>query len=112
MAAAKRRKVQRTATRIVCAAHLSVGGHTIDSVSPCMITLTRVAPSGGLDPMDALGASMKSIADGIADAFGLKNDRDPRIEWRVLQRRGKQREYAVDVLIESRSSQQIETTRC
>lgn len=64
------------------------------------VTLTRVAPSNGLDPHDGLGASLKANIDGIADALGLSNDRDPHVVWVLGQRRGKPREYAVIVLIE------------
>jgi hypothetical protein len=74
-------------------------------VLPCIVQLTRVAPSNGLDPFDGLPASLKSIVDGIADAMGLKNDRDPQVVWAPpLQRRGKRGEYAVEVEIQTGGS--------
>jgi len=66
---------------------------------PVEVTVRRVAPSAGLDPHDGLGASLKSVIDGIADWLGLPKDRDPRVRWALDQRRGKPGEYAVDVEI-------------
>ena len=98
MGAAKRRKAQRSTSALVCGAHLKASPyHRL----PCAVTITRIAPSNGLDPHDALPASLKGVIDGVADALGLSNDRDPRVTWRFAQRRGKPREYAVEILIES-----------
>ena len=66
---------------------------------PVVVTVTRVAPSQGLDPHDALGPALKGCIDGVADALGLANDRDPRVTWKLDQRRGRPREYAVEVHI-------------
>lgn len=65
---------------------------------PVVVTLTRIAPSSGLDD-DNLRSALKAIRDGIADAYGL-DDRAPSIEWRYAQRRGAT--YAVHVEIERR----------
>lgn len=65
--------------------------------APCAVTLTRVAPSRGLD-QDNLVSSMKAAIDAIASVLGI-DDRDPRVTWSYLQRRGKPREYAVDVKV-------------
>lgn len=70
--------------------------------APWRVTVTRVAPSQGLDPHDGLGAALKGCIDGIADALGLRNDRDERVTWVLEQRRGKPGAYGVEVLIESR----------
>lgn len=70
-------------------------------IVPLTVTLTRVAPSLGLDPHDGLPASCKHIADGIADALGI-DDRDGRVTWVYAQARGKAREYAVRVRLEAR----------
>jgi len=67
-------------------------------VLPVVVTVTRVAPSRGLDPHDGLGAALKGIIDGVADGLGLSDDRDSRVAWRLEQRRG---QYAVEVRIES-----------
>ena len=81
--------------------------HTLAAVGlsprlPCVVTVTRVAPSGGLDPHDGLGAALKGIIDGIADALGIRNDRDSRVEWRLAQRRVAKGTYAVEVEITAR----------
>lgn len=62
---------------------------------PLVITVTRVAPSEGLDPHDGLGAALKGVIDGIADALGV-DDRDERLTWRLEQRKGP---WAVEVRI-------------
>jgi hypothetical protein len=104
MGAARRRRQQRTTSATICRAHVTSAmaglGWASGAWLPCIVTVTRVAPSTGLDPMDGLPASLKSVVDGIADAFGLKNDRDHRIQFFFDQRRGKPREYAVVVKIE------------
>lgn len=60
---------------------------------PCVVTLTRVAPSNGLDS-DNLLSSMKGARDQIAEWLGV-DDRDPLVVWQYAQTRGKPREYAV-----------------
>lgn len=59
------------------------------------VLVTRIAPRQ-LDAWDGLGASLKGIIDGVADALGT-NDGDKRIKWAVDQRRGKPKEYAVEI---------------
>lgn len=67
------------------------------SFLPAVVTLTRIAPR----PVDSdnLTICCKSLRDQIADELGLPNDRDPRVEWRYAQERGKPKEYAVRVEI-------------
>jgi hypothetical protein len=60
------------------------------------ILLTRVS-AGTLDT-DGLAASLKSIRDGLADWLGVA-DNDPRVTWSYAQRKGKRREYSVEVEI-------------
>lgn len=97
-AAAKVRKAQRYTTFLVVRPAWKGSGMAL----PVKVTLTRVAPSNGLDPIDGLGASLKSIIDGVADSLGCPNDRTPLITWVVEQRRGKPREYGVEIRIEGR----------
>ncbi len=68
---------------------------------PIAVTITRIAPR----PFDIDGAwaSAKNVIDGVADTFGVK-DNDPRLSWDVRQRRGKPKEYAVEVLIERKEA--------
>ncbi len=61
-----------------------------------VVTMTRISP-GTLDD-DNLRPALKSIRDGIADAFGVA-DNDPRIEWRYAQEKGKRGYHAVRVTI-------------
>jgi hypothetical protein len=62
------------------------------------ITLTRI----GVRNLDAdnLANSFKHVQDGIADALGI-DDGDPLLTWRYGQRRGKPKEYAVEVALEA-----------
>jgi hypothetical protein len=63
---------------------------------PAVVRIARVAPRE-LDD-DNLRGALKAIRDGIADAFGVK-DNDPRIEWQYAQERGKPKAYSVRITI-------------
>lgn len=102
MARASRRQRERATARLTMLAELARRGGAAGYL-PCLVVVTRVAPSGGLDPFDGLPASLKSVVDGVADALGLANDRDPRVEWRAEQLRGERGRYAVLVHITPRS---------
>ncbi len=52
---------------------------------PCVVTMTRVGPSNGLDD-DNLRGALKGVRDQIAEWFGI-DDRDPRVVWAYGQRR-------------------------
>jgi hypothetical protein len=97
-AKARRRKVQRHASMMHVRAVMPRAWLT-SPPWPLVVTVRRVAPSSGLDPHDGLGAALKGVIDGVADALGLRSDRDPRVTWRLEQRRGEPREYAVEVSI-------------
>lgn len=60
---------------------------------PCVVTITRLANSNGLDS-DNLLSSAKGIRDQIAAWLGV-DDRDPRVTWEYAQERAK--EYGVRV---------------
>ncbi len=64
---------------------------------PCVVSMTRVAPSNGLDD-DNLAGSLKGIRDEIAKWLGV-DDRDARMKFKPEQRRGKRGEYAVEISI-------------
>jgi len=100
MVRARNRKTQRTAAYHHALARLNAW--PLAKHPPWLVTLTRIAPSSGLDD-DGLPPALKSIRDGIADALGLKSDRDPRISWRYAQRRGPPALYSIDVRIETRT---------
>ena len=63
---------------------------------PCIVTLTRIAPRV-LDG-DNLQASLKNVRDGVADWLKV-DDRDARVTWVYAQRKGKVKEYAVEVTV-------------
>ncbi len=69
---------------------------TMMLVAPLVVTLTRIAPSNGLDEGDNLPSSQKHVRDAIADLLGI-NDRDPRVAWAYAQRRGP---WGIEVRIE------------
>lgn len=54
---------------------------------PCIVTITRVSPRL-LDSHDNLRSALKATVDGIAVALNI-DDRDPRVEWRYAQAKGK-----------------------
>lgn len=64
------------------------------------VVLTRIAPRA-LDD-DGNVTSLKACRDGVADALGLPNDKDPRVSWKYAQARAGVREYAVQVEISKR----------
>ncbi|HEX4932672.1 MAG TPA: hypothetical protein VFV33_05790 [Gemmatimonadaceae bacterium] len=75
----RRVKDQRSTTALVLASHR----RTLPEL-PVVVTITRCSP-GTVDDDNAT-ASAKAVRDAIADVLGV-DDRDPRVTWRVLQRR-------------------------
>lgn len=53
---------------------------------PLVVTITRIAPSNGLDD-DNLAGSCKGVRDRIAAWLGI-DDADERVHYRYAQRRG------------------------
>lgn len=90
---AKRASLHRGTARIL------VRSYCADFDPPAVVRMARVAPRK-LDD-DNLRGALKAIRDGIADAFGVK-DNDPRIEWRYSQERGPPKFYAVRVSISAK----------
>jgi len=52
---------------------------------PVVVTMTRLAPSSGLDS-DNLQGALKAVRDELAMWLGL-DDADPRVTWLCAQRR-------------------------
>jgi hypothetical protein len=77
---AKTARMERTYAR------LSFRGLVCESPLPVHVRLVRQAPSNGLDS-DNLPIALKSVRDGIADAYGV-DDRDPRLVFSYGQQRG------------------------
>lgn len=78
----KIRKRQRETAMLVTRAALKATPVAL----PVVVTMTRVAPSSGLDD-DNLRPALKAVRDGIADVLGV-DDRDWRVRWEYDQRRG------------------------
>ena len=97
----KRAKAQRNHVAIVL--RRTVTGQMM-LVAPLAVTLTRVAPSSGLDPGDNLPSSQKHVRDAVAELLGV-DDRDPRVIWLYDQRRGP---WAVEVKIEPKEQHHAE----
>ena len=70
---------------------------------PCVVTMTRVGPSNGLDS-DNLVSSCKGVRDQIAAWLGI-DDKSPLVWWMCEQRRGK--EWAVEVSIVPREAVEV-----
>jgi crossover junction endodeoxyribonuclease RusA len=88
----KRRAQQRQTVGLVVVGMLA-GSKPL----PCVVVLTRLAPSKGLDG-DNLVSSMKAIRDGVADALGV-DDADPRVTWQYDQRRSPKGRWSVEIRI-------------
>lgn len=94
-AKARRRKQERYTTYLITGRHWTVFGWP---KLPVTVLLTRIAPRA-MDT-DGLAASFKSVRDGIADRLGI-DDGSSKVKWEYAQRRGKPKEYAVEVQISS-----------
>ncbi len=71
---------------------------TMMAVAPLSVTITRVAPSRGLDDDNAV-SSAKAVRDAVAGVLGI-DDGDERVDWLVTQERGP---WATRIRIEARS---------
>lgn len=54
---------------------------------PCIVTLTRCAPSGGLDD-DNLASALKSIRDQVAEWLGVDDKRRDVVRYEYAHQRG------------------------
>jgi hypothetical protein len=99
----RRAKAERLQTRIALIVMGAEIGRDAVPQPPCQVALTRIAPRD-LDS-DNLSPSCKSIRDEIAAFLGI-DDRDPRVTWVYDQRRGKAREYSVEVEIKAARPQE------
>lgn len=74
----------RLAARLMARA---VFGAAIATPRCWVVRVVRVSPRK-LDSHDNLGASLKAVIDGVADALGV-DDRDSRVDFVVDQEKGK-----------------------
>jgi hypothetical protein len=56
--------------------------------TPCTFVLTRIAPSGGLDPFDNLPSSLKSVVDALAAWMGVDDRKSEVVRYTSSQERG------------------------
>lgn len=89
----RRAQSQRQAARLIVGQYRIGMPFILKNVE---VILTRIGQKP-LDP-DNLANSFKHIQDGIADALGI-DDGDAQITWRYAQEKGKPKEYAVRVEI-------------
>lgn len=80
--------------------------HNLSFTLPVEVTITRIAPKS-LDSHDNLPISQKWICDQIAaEITGIKQagraDDVKEITWKYQQKKGKVKEYAVEVEIEEK----------
>ena len=103
-AKARKRKQERETTYLLCGSHWTVWGWP---KLPVTVLLTRIAPRA-MDT-DGLAASFKSIRDGIADRLGI-DDGGKQVAWEYAQRRGKPKEYAVEIIVKEQVCQSPTST--
>ena len=84
----RRAKQHRFAAKVMAMKH--------QAQMPVSVLLIRHSP-GTLDD-DAVGPALKSVRDGIADAFGVP-DNDPRIRWHYDQAKAPRGQHFVTVRI-------------
>jgi hypothetical protein len=56
-------------------------------VLPCTVTITRIAPSNGLDD-DNLAGACKAVRDAVATWIGIDDRRSDVVAYRYAQERG------------------------
>lgn len=95
------RAQQRGATLLAVSAALRARGLDGVALAPWRVTITRVSP-GRLDPHDGLGAALKGVIDGIAEALGIDDGDERRVRFVPAQRKGRRGEHGVEVLLEPR----------
>ncbi len=98
MAEAGLTKNHRALAKQAAGGHLNSRGLKGSDFVPVVVTLTRIS-AGTLDD-DNLIASMKGLRDGLADALAINDADVGRLRFAYLQRKGRPREYGVEVLIE------------
>ena len=92
-----RKRQRQTSAMMVCVAMPMSRSKLVEAL-PVTVTITRIAPRK-LDAWDGLGAACKGVIDGVADAFGVRDDH-PGLTWVLRQERGAARQYGVRITIE------------
>lgn len=81
------------------APHLSAQAERARQWVPCIVTITRIAPSRkGLDGGDNANDCAKHVRDGVADALAI-DDGGSLVEWRYAQEKGSPKTFRVRIEI-------------
>jgi hypothetical protein len=105
--AAKARRVKRERTRLTTELWLRFRGLMFGDPSefrarcgagPWLVTLTRLAPSAGLDD-DNLAGSFKAVRDELAAWLGVDDGNQHRVRWLYAQRHAP---WGIELRIEDR----------
>ncbi len=56
--------------------------------TPCVVKLTRIGPTNGLDPFDNLPSSLKGCVDEIANWLGVDDRKSDLVRYECAQERG------------------------
>ena len=64
---------------------------------PCIVKLTRIGPTRGLDPFDNLPSSLKGVVDEIANWLGVDDRKSDLVRYECAQRRGPQWMVEVEI---------------
>ncbi|MDB5541966.1 MAG: hypothetical protein JWQ89_3693 [Devosia sp.] len=95
-ARAKRVEAERFAVRVAIVQRFGV--RIADAPKPpCVVKLTRIGPTNGLDPFDNLPSSLKGCVDEISNWLGVNDRKSDLVQYECGQERGK--EWAVRVEI-------------
>lgn len=104
-AKAHRVKREKETVSLVLQAYQPVEGTRLEEVlsamarrGPVRVTLTRIAPSKGLDG-DNLSGALKAVRDAVAKAMRVDDRESARLAWKYEQERGP---WAVRVAVSAR----------
>lgn len=99
--ATKARRVKRERAEVLLTLRSQWGELMTAWQGAARITITRIAPRADSNPLDGdnLQAACKATRDAIADWLKM-DDGDALLTWVYAQKRGKPREYAVEIVLE------------
>lgn len=87
---------RRARTQIQAMIELLATCDPAERALPLRVTFGRVGPAL-LDREDNLPVAFKHLRDGVAQALGLPDDRDPRVTWRYRQTRDRAAWIEIDL---------------
>jgi hypothetical protein len=104
------RAKQRHDAKLVVEAALRRRGLDGMSLAPWRVRVTRISP-GRLDPHDGLGAALKGVIDGVAEALGIDDGDEARVRFVLQQRKGRREDpqlakgHGVEILMMPRAGE-------